>query len=204
MLEQLSSFAEFYKKKHENRVLSWDHALGNASVIGNFKGGKKELLVSLYQAIALLQFNDNTGEIGYSEIKTTTGIRESHPVSSKTTVADQFAKRHDQLTADTDLKRTLQSLACGKQKVLKKKPVGAEVNESDVFYFNDDYTNSRYQVRIDSIQAKETVRGIVLFEAFFQLTSYRGGMFSLRKPNVRKLGSKPTGNRSLMPRSSGS
>ena len=77
MLEQLSSFAAFYKKKHSNRVLNWDHALGNASIIGNFKGGKKELLVSLYQAIVLLQFNENVGGIGYNEIKTATGIRES-------------------------------------------------------------------------------------------------------------------------------
>lgn len=62
-----------------------------------------------------------------------------------------------------DLKRTLQSLACGKQKVLKKKPVGPDVNESDAFYFNDDYTNPRYQVRIDSIQVKETVSGTIRF-----------------------------------------
>ena len=78
MLDQLGSFAEFYKKKHANRVLSWDHALGNASVIGYFQGGKKELLVSLYQAIVLLQFNENTGGIGYNEIKTATRMRKSH------------------------------------------------------------------------------------------------------------------------------
>ena len=91
MLEQLSSFTEFYKKKHGNRVLIWDHTLGNASVIGNFKGGKKELLVSLYQAIALLQFNENVGEIGYNEIKVATGMREFHPVSDEVTVTNQFA-----------------------------------------------------------------------------------------------------------------
>lgn len=76
MSEQLSNFTEFYKKKHANRLLSWDHSLGNASVIGNFKGGKKELLVSLYQAIILLQFNENYGAMGYNEIKTATRMRE--------------------------------------------------------------------------------------------------------------------------------
>lgn len=165
MLEQLSSFTEFYKKKHGNRVLNWDHALGNAAVTGNFKAGKKELLVSLYQAIVLLQFNENAGGIGYNDIKTATRMREfrSVPLSvfNEATVTDRFTMHYgyDQFTADTDLKRTLQSLACGKQKVLKKKPAGADVNESDIFYSNDDYTNPRYQVRIDSIQAKETVRG---------------------------------------------
>lgn len=76
MSEQLSGFTDFYKKKHVNRVLSWDHALGNASVIGNFKGGKKELLVSLYQAIVLLQFNEISGGIEYNDIQTGTGMRE--------------------------------------------------------------------------------------------------------------------------------
>lgn len=69
-----------------------------------------------------------------------------------------------------DLRRTLQSLACGKQKVLKKKPTGPDINESDTFYFNDDYTNPRYQVRIDSIQVKETVCGILRFESLYEST----------------------------------
>jgi cullin-4 len=76
MSEQLSNFTEFYKKKHANRVLNWDHSLGNASVIGHFKGSKKELLVSLYQAIILLQFNENVGGIRYNEIKAATRMRE--------------------------------------------------------------------------------------------------------------------------------
>jgi cullin-4 len=80
MLEQLSNFTDFYKKKHGNRVLNWDHSLGNASVIGDFKGGKKELLVSLYQAIVLLQFNESAGGVGYDEVKTATMIREFHLV----------------------------------------------------------------------------------------------------------------------------
>ena len=164
MLEQLSRFTEFYKKKHGNRVLNWDHALGNASVIGYFKGGKKELLVSLYQAIVLLQFNENVGGIRYNEIKTATRMREPCSVlfSVQAIVTNWFVIYFPRSTAEIDLKRTLQSLACGKQKVLKKKPVGADVNESDVFYFNDDYTNPRHQVRIDSIQAKETVGRISL------------------------------------------
>jgi hypothetical protein len=41
--------------------------------------------------------------------------------------------------------------------VLKKRPVGRDVNDGDQFYFNPEFTHDRYQVRIDSIQAKETV-----------------------------------------------
>lgn len=59
MTDQLTKYADFYKVKHKKpRVLSWDHALGTATLRANFKAGKKELTVSLYQATVLLLFND--------------------------------------------------------------------------------------------------------------------------------------------------
>lgn len=61
-------------------------------------------------------------------------------------------------TDDGELQRTLQSLACGKKRVLRKQPAGKDVNITDVFHFNADFTDSRFQVHINSIQAKETVR----------------------------------------------
>jgi len=57
---------------------------------------------------------------------------------------------------DAELKRTLQSLACAAKKVLKKRPVGKDVNDDDVFYFNTEFTDPRAKVHINSIQAKET------------------------------------------------
>jgi cullin 4 len=61
-------------------------------------------------------------------------------------------------TEDKELRRTLQSLACGNKKVLKKRPVGKDVEDQDVFYFNTDFTDPRAKVHINSIQSKETVR----------------------------------------------
>jgi cullin-4 len=46
------------------------------------------------------------------------------------------------------LRRTLQSLACGKKKVLKKHPVGREVEDDDVFRFNADFWDERARVHI--------------------------------------------------------
>lgn len=59
---------------------------------------------------------------------------------------------------DAELRRTLQSLALGKKRVLRKVPTSKEVNDDDVFHFNADFTDPRYQVHINSIQVKETVR----------------------------------------------
>ena len=61
------------------------------------------------------------------------------------------------MAADGDLRRTLQSLACGKKRVLKKVPPGKEVNDDDVFVYNADFVDSNYRVHINSIQVKETV-----------------------------------------------
>ena len=57
----------------------------------------------------------------------------------------------------TELERTLQSLSCGQKRVLRKHPLGKDINETDVFYFNADFTDPRAKVHINSIQAKETV-----------------------------------------------
>ena len=61
------------------------------------------------------------------------------------------------ITDDEELKRTLQSLACAKKRVLKKLPQGREVNNSDVFRFNADFDDPHPKVHINSIQAKVSV-----------------------------------------------
>ena len=58
---------------------------------------------------------------------------------------------------DADLRCILQSLACGKKRVLKKRPAGKDVNDGDVFVFNDAFEDPRAKVHINSIQVKETV-----------------------------------------------
>ncbi|KAG1852408.1 Cullin family-domain-containing protein [Suillus subalutaceus] len=131
MQADLDNYATFYKQKHQGHKLDWDHSLGTATVKARFVAGPKDLTVSLYQAIVLLLFNEET-EIAYKHILEET--------------------RMD----DGELRRTLQSLACANKKVLKKRPVGKDVNDNDVFYFNLEFTDPRAKVHINSIQAKET------------------------------------------------
>ncbi|KAI0358895.1 Cullin-4B [Trametes cingulata] len=131
MQEDLGDYTEFYKKNHQGRKLDWDHALGTATLKARFDAGEKELSVSLYQAAILLLFNEEA-TVSYADIKAQTGLE------------------------DGELQRTLQSLACGKKRVLRKQPPGKDVNATDVFHFNAEFTDPRYQVHINSIQAKET------------------------------------------------
>ncbi|KXN92940.1 Cullin-4, partial [Leucoagaricus sp. SymC.cos] len=130
MQEQISEFGKYYDVKYKGRALSWDHGLGTATLTARFWAGKKELSVSLYQAVVLLLFNQSE-QLAFQDIKDQT-----------------------RLVDDAELRRTLQSLACGKKKVLKKIPPGRDINDDDVFRFNADFTDPRAKIHINSIQAK--------------------------------------------------
>ncbi|KAJ8309854.1 hypothetical protein KUTeg_011719 [Tegillarca granosa] len=57
---------------------------------------------------------------------------------------------------DGELRRTLQSLACGKARVLQKSPKGKDIEDGDKFTFNDDFKHKLFRIKINQIQMKET------------------------------------------------
>ncbi|KAG6595943.1 putative Cullin family protein [Phytophthora cinnamomi] len=124
-------FDKFYSSKYQGRQLQWQHSLAQCVVKATFPSGKKELVVSLYQTVVLLCFN-GADSLGFKEIKEQTRIE------------------------DGELRRTLQSLACGKTRVLQKVPKGKDVNDDDSFVFNTNFTNQFIRIKINSIQMKET------------------------------------------------
>ncbi|KAF8533344.1 Cullin family-domain-containing protein [Trichophaea hybrida] len=134
LAEHLEAFAEFYVAKHQGRKLTWRHALSHCVLKASFPKGNKDLLLSAFQAVVLLAFNDvgSTGILTYSHLKAASGL------------------------TDVELKRTLQSLACGKIRVLVKSPKGRDINETDKFQVNYVFTSPHIRVKINQIQLKET------------------------------------------------
>lgn len=59
---------------------------------------------------------------------------------------------------DSELRRTLQSLACGKARVLTKLPKSKDVEDGDKFSCNDDFKHKLFRIKINQIQMKETVK----------------------------------------------
>lgn len=55
---------------------------------------------------------------------------------------------------DGDLQRTLQSLACGKFRVLNKMPKGRDVNPTDKFAFNEAFTCPLAKIKIMQVASK--------------------------------------------------
>ncbi|KAI9029711.1 cullin 4 [Phycomyces nitens] len=121
-------FKEFYVSKFKGKKLTWHNALGQCILRVRFSRGVKELSTSLFQSIVLFLFNDESKEaISFSEIATATGIDQK------------------------ELRRVLQSLACGQFQVLIKTPPGIEVKNTDVFTYNADFSAPRPRVKISPI-----------------------------------------------------
>ena len=145
VLAQVDLFDKYYKTKHTGRRLTWTHSLGHCLVKARFSRGVKELLVSSFQAAVLLLFNeaeaDDTegnagggggGVLSYAQIGQATAL------------------------AGPDLARTLQSLACGKVRVLTKHPKGRDVGPNDTFTVNKAFSDPKVRIKINQIQLKET------------------------------------------------
>jgi len=124
-------FQTFYLLKHSGRKLQWQPTLGHCVLKAQFLHGPKDFQVSLFQALVLLLFNDKT-LLSFEEIKSACNIE------------------------DGELRRTLQSLACGKARVIKKIPKSREVEDKDQFQFNNEFTNKLFRIKINQIQMKET------------------------------------------------
>ncbi|XP_008308129.1 cullin-4A isoform X1 [Cynoglossus semilaevis] len=162
MVKLQEVFKLFYLGKHSGRKLQWQPTLGHAVLKSEFKEGKKELQVSLFQTLVLLMFNEGE-EFSMEDIRTGTGIE------------------------DGELRRTLQSLACGKARVLNKNPRGKDVEDGDRFNFNNDFKHKLFRIKINQIQMKETVEEQVsTTERVFQDRQYQIDAAVVRIMKMRK------------------
>ncbi|CAK7263392.1 Serine/threonine-protein kinase tel1 [Sporothrix epigloea] len=143
VLSQVNLFDKYYKTKHTGRRLTWAHTLGHCLIKAQFNRGAKELMVSSFQAAVLLLFNqveddnESKGVLSYAQIGQATAL------------------------AGADLARTLQSLACGKVRVLTKHPKGRDVGVNDTFTVNKAFTDPKFRIKINQIQLKETKEEVV-------------------------------------------
>ncbi|XP_072951479.1 cullin-4 [Typha angustifolia] len=156
-------FKEFYLSKYSGRRLMWQNSLGQCVLKAEFPKGKKELAVSLFQTVVLMLFND-AQKLSFQDIKDSTGIE------------------------DKELRRTLQSLACGKVRVLQKIPKGRDVEDEDSFIFNEEFSAPLYRIKVNAIQMKETVEeNTSTTERVFQDRQYQVDAAIVRIMKTRKV-----------------
>lgn len=124
----MNRFEQFYLARHNGRRLAWQWNQGTADMRAHFGPKKYELNVTTMMMVVLLCFNEHQDDyISYAFLKEATDL------------------------PDLELCRTLQSLACGKHKVLVKEPKSKEVAKTDRFIINSSFTSPLHKVRIPLI-----------------------------------------------------
>uniref|UniRef100_A0A9I9DPU7 Cullin family profile domain-containing protein n=1 Tax=Cucumis melo TaxID=3656 RepID=A0A9I9DPU7_CUCME len=116
-------FREFYQTKTKHRKLTWIYSLGTCNISGKFEPKTMELIVTTYQASALLLFN-SSDRLSYSEIMTQLNL------------------------SDDDVVRLLHSLSCAKYKILNKEPNTKTISPNDHFEFNAKFSDKMRRIKI--------------------------------------------------------
>jgi len=145
LLDPQTRFAEYYKSKYQGRRMTWQYALGHVVVRFQPKvesGTKYELLVSLCQALVLLQFNDHA-ELKLPHLVSAVGLEDR-----------------------SEMERLLLSLSLGKEgtrvlhkrdhDVAQRKKTRMNVHDEDVFTVQSGFRSNTRRIRINNILMKET------------------------------------------------
>ena len=133
-VETCALFEAFYGQKHESRRLTWHHALSYVTLAANFPAGRKQLHVSLFQAVVLLQFNE-AESLPYRELAQRCGLDRE------------------------ELARTLKSLCLGKVRLLTRcsgAGDAAPLAEEESFAWKKDFKHKMLRIKINTIQVQET------------------------------------------------
>ncbi|MFS7922636.1 putative cullin protein, neddylation [Helianthus anomalus] len=123
MVKCVEVFKEFYQTKTKHRKLTWMYSLGTCNINGKFEQKTVELIVTTYQASALLLFN-SSDRLSYQEIMSQLNL------------------------SDDDVVRVLHSLSCAKYKILIKEPNTKTISPTDIFEFNSKFTDKMRRIKI--------------------------------------------------------
>ena len=154
LIELKETFNNYYIQKYPGRRLTWAHSAERCLVTAYFCKGKKELEVSLFQTVVLLCFNNAFTTDCSSSSSTSSSSSSSSSSDIKLSLHDISERTGIE---DGELRRVLQSLACGilSTRVLTKTPKSKDINDNDTFIVNNDFTNKMFRIKINSIQLRE-------------------------------------------------
>ena len=160
------TFNQFYTNKYSGRKLHWQLDRGSAEVVIQFNATtRKTLVVSTYQMIVLLLFNDDKSIWTFKEIMDTTKI-----------------PRDDAFHA-------VMSMAHPKIKVMRKAPNTKEIADDDKFQINPKYNNAKCKISIPThvLKSESTEKKKQSMEQILKLRRYRLDAAIIRVMKERKI-----------------
>lgn len=145
LVDPQNRFMEYYKTKYQGRRMTWQYALGH--VVVRFKpndtaGPKYELLVSLCQALVLIQFNSQ-GDLTLPQLMASIGLEDR----------DEMERLLLSLSLGKDGTRVLQKIDHDAD---KKKKTRQNVHDLDSFRVQSSFKSNARRIRINNILMKET------------------------------------------------
>ncbi|XP_047045631.1 cullin-1-like [Lolium rigidum] len=123
MIKCVELYKNFYNENQKHRKLNWIYSMGSCNIVARFEARPVELIVTTYQAALLLLFNE-ADRLSYSDIVTQLNL------------------------PDDDAVRLLHSLSCAKYKILDKEPSNRTISPSDMFQFNDKFTDKMRRIKV--------------------------------------------------------
>ncbi|CEG80931.1 hypothetical protein RMATCC62417_15192 [Rhizopus microsporus] len=121
-------------QKYPRRRLTWQNPLSVCEVYANYPKGPKRITLTLLQTVVLLLFNDKTRHyLSFTDIMSFTSLDE------------------------LELRRVLTSLLWNEYSLLRKEPMDQEINPTDLFYFNDNFTCSSDNLKMTTATLNEVI-----------------------------------------------
>eukprot|EP00730_Choanoeca_flexa_P018355 TRINITY_DN8916_c0_g1_i6.p1 TRINITY_DN8916_c0_g1~~TRINITY_DN8916_c0_g1_i6.p1 ORF type:complete len:777 (+),score=176.47 TRINITY_DN8916_c0_g1_i6:83-2413(+) len=171
--EAQDRFENFYHKQHTGRKLIWQPAKGTGEIVALYTKKQHIFVMSTSCLVVLLQFNNSAA----AELSVTVRVHLNCILHCSDTqlscvVTKPFIERRvscflflfipssrqelETLTTleSSTLKRTLQSLACGKHKILTKSSTSKSIATDDTFKLNESYHNKMIRVKVQQVAAK--------------------------------------------------
>jgi hypothetical protein len=145
LVDPQNRFMDYYKTKYQGRRMTWQYALGH--IVVRFKpsdtsGPKYELLVSLCQALVLVQFNTH-GDLTLPQLMAAIGLEDR----------DEVERLLLSLSLGKDGTRVLQKIDHDAD---RKKKTRQNVHDLDSFRVQSSFKSNARRIRINNILMKET------------------------------------------------
>ncbi|CAJ1446781.1 unnamed protein product [Effrenium voratum] len=130
MLACIKSYEAFYHAKHNGRKLRWIFNMGSVEVRCHGLARQHLLVISVYQCLALMLFNQRK-EVTLKEICEATKLPED------------------------ECKRQVMSLSVSRHKVLLHDCTGKDLNSESKLQVNDNFTSEKIKVSVSLIKKEE-------------------------------------------------